>query len=97
MAFAHIRINPASPKGSPLVNRLRNLKRTIAELQDDVLAMDFMIDAGDYARLESEYGTDTGFGGELKNEVASLVAKLTTDASVSNVMAAINQAARKIG
>ena len=97
MAFAHIRINPASPRGGTLVNRLRTLQRTVRELQDDVLSMDFMIDAGDHARLESEYGCDSTMGDELKNEVASLVAKLTTDASVTNVAAAINQAARKIG
>ena len=97
MAFAHIRINTASPKGGSLVNRLRTLQRTVRELQDDVIAMDYMIDNADYARLESEYGTDSTMGDELKNEVASLVAKLTTDASVTDVATAINQAARKIG
>lgn len=56
-----------------------------------------MIDGSDYSMLEAQFRCQAGAGQTLIGEMNSVLSKLDTDASVTNVLAAIDQLFAKLG
>ena len=101
MAAGAIPINRSVPEGSELYDAIRQLRSSIRRLTDIQASMvqltDTTPDPDDYSLLEEHFGLDAGLGDDAKAELDSLIGKLTTDASVTFVAAAIAQAAAKFG
>jgi hypothetical protein len=99
MAVSHVLYDPNSPYGSRLRNALRTLENGVSELNDVLGIMTLMLDGGvATAYLAARFGTaDAAVAQSLYNEISALMAKLNTDASVTNVKTAIAQAIQKLG
>lgn len=91
MAYQHISINVNSPHGQKLRLGLDYLEQALTILKDEVGAMPFMVDGSNYAHLEQQFGLEAGKGSTAKAELESMLAKLTTDAQVTNVAASMQQ------
>ena len=93
MAVAHISIthSAAAPHARPLRKGLDLFEEALTILKDEVAAMPGMVDGSDYTYLETQFGLPSGKGQSAKGELESVLGKLTTDASVTNVAAAIQQ------
>lgn len=95
MAVQHISINRSAPHGDALYQGLVGLEAALTRLKDEVGAMPFMVDMtpdpDDYSYLEAQFGFPTGKGATAKAELESMLGKLTTDASVSNVASSMQQ------
>lgn len=99
MADNHYSFNAGTPHGSKLRQALTKLEQGLEELIDERDAMALMID-GDgtqAAHFAGEASTEFGFentGADAKAafaEIDSALSKVTTNASVSNVNAALLQ------
>jgi hypothetical protein len=101
MAAGAIPINRSVPEGAELYDAIRQLRGAIRRLTDIQASMVQQIDTApnpdDYSLLETHFGLDAGLGDDAKAELDSMLSKLTTDASVSFVAAAIAQACAKFG
>lgn len=108
MAFSHIQISPNVQPAQRIRNAILGIQANVAALTAEIATMATMIDgdpsvAANYNEVVSRYGVEgatlaiqQGFAKALFDEANSLNFKLTTDASVSSVAAAIAQAANKI-
>lgn len=74
-------------QGAGFINGLRALSAEMTQ----------MIDGADYTRIETLFKIQTGFGAAAIGEINSLLAKLDTDSSVTNVKAAYAQLLAKFG
>jgi hypothetical protein len=97
MASNYLPIDRTKPLGAALYDALRSVQRGIAELQSLQLIMVQQLTGATIAEVELHFGFPAGVGDAAKGELDSMLGKFTTDASVSNVMAARNQAAAKFG
>ena len=91
MAYQHISIQQGSPLGGQLYNAISQLESSKAKLNELVNAMPYMVDGSDYSHLEVQFGFETGKGETAKAELESMLAKINTDDSVTNVNAAMLQ------
>ena len=91
MAFSHIAINRGSALGGELYSAINSLQAALAKLNELTSAMPAMVDGSDYTHLETQFGFDGGKGQTAKAELESMLAKLNTNDSVSNVNAAMAQ------
>jgi len=91
MAVQHIAINKSAALGSRLYSAIDRLQSAIAELNELKNAMPYMVDNGDHSHLEVQFGLNTGQGELAKGELESMLAKLNTNASVTDVNAAMQQ------
>jgi hypothetical protein len=100
MAAQNLSFNRMSPAGARLAGLIASLDRT-RDIADEIQVMTLMID-GDgsddahYAEITTRYG----FASNAKShsafdELNSVLGKLNTDGSVSNVKSAIAQAVNK--
>jgi hypothetical protein len=102
MAFTKIHFNDGLPHGRLLRNALTHLEQGHDGLSDVVAASTLMIDgdgsqASHFAENMTRFGTpDLATAKAMHDELASLNGKLTTDAEVTNVKAAIDQAFAKL-
>lgn len=102
MAIGHIQINPNLPHAARLIGALRAIKQGLDDANDAHKTLEQMRDSGpgnpftQYA--VDKYGfADTDGAMAAFNEVSALLAKLNTNASVTDVNGAILQAVRKLG
>ena len=91
MAVQHISINRSSPHGDKLFQGLVGLEAALTILKDEAACMPFMVDGNDYTYLEAQFGLTAGKGQTAKAELDSMLSRLTTNASVENVAASIQQ------
>jgi hypothetical protein len=91
VAVQHIAIDETKPHGRKLRRGLDMLEEALTILNDEANAMPFMVDAGNYAHLEAQFGLTAGKGVTAKAELESMLAKLNTNDQVTNVNAAIQQ------
>jgi len=102
MAFPKIHFSDSLPHARLVRDGLRHLETGHDQLNDAVAALELMIDgdpseAASYEELMTRLGTtSTANAKALYDELASLRAKLNTNAEVTNVLAAINQAFAKL-
>ena len=110
MAISHIQINPQLPHASRLRSVALGIENDVDVLTEELGTMALMIDgdpsvAANYGEVVTRYGIETpgmveadrlAAAKALFDEMNSLKFKLTTNASVSDVNAAILQAASKI-
>ena len=86
-------------------NALKLALKQLAQARSSLLAMqgimtqaiDTTPDPDDYTLLETTFGLPAGQGAAAKAELDSVVSKITVDSSVTNVAAAITQAAAIFG
>lgn len=97
MAVGHIGFNPASSHGGPLKDAITSFNDGLDQLNELFATMTQMKDGDgsqashfDYAVAKFGF-TDNVAAKAAYDELNSVLAKLNTDASVSNVNAAINQ------
>lgn len=101
MAVQHIGYTTSSPKGDKLRVMLLHGEDFIDQLNDLVGSMQLMIDgdgsqAAHFAYMTTEFGFDSDTVAKAAwEELLSVQGKLNTDASVSNVKAALIQAFNK--
>jgi hypothetical protein len=102
MAFTKIHFNEALPHGRLLRSTLTSMENGHDGLNDLMAALALMID-GDgssethFDEIMTRLGTtSTASAKALYDELASLRFKLNTDSSVTDVLAAINQAFAKL-
>ena len=90
-----------TPHGLGLKQGVRQLQTGISQLLGlqaiMVQAIDTAPNPDDYTAMETAFGLQAGAGAGVKAELDSLLAKFTTDASVTEVLAARNQIAAKFG
>lgn len=91
MPVTHISINTSAPLGHKLRLALDYLESARDSLRDIVASMPGMVDGSDYSYLEAQFGLQAGKGTTAKAELEALMGKLDTDASVTNVKAAMQQ------
>ncbi len=100
MSVSHIQINPSLPHGSQVINAVRQIKVGIDALVDAFKTLELYKDAGTGLFTQtavSDYGfADVAGAQACFDEVNSMQSKLTTDANVSSVNAAILQCFRKL-
>jgi hypothetical protein len=101
MALGSIPIDRTKALGAELYDAIRSIQTGIARLVSLQAIMVQQIDTvpnpDDFSALETQFGFAAGLGDDAKAELDSLLSKFTTDASVSSVLAARNQAAAKFG
>lgn len=97
MAAAYIPYGVATPRQGELRSLIRQLKETREKLTTVRSQMVQMIDGSDYSALESEFGIVTTHGAGAFAEIDSCLAKLNTNSSVTDVLAAIDQLVAKMG
>jgi len=97
MATTYIPINTGKPLGAALYDGIRQIQRGIAQLLACQAIAATQIDGVNHTVFEQEFGLSTGQGSAAKGELDSLLSKFTTDAAVTVVLAARNQAAAKFG
>ena len=101
MAFTKINFNASLPHGALLRSALNNFESGRNGLNAVIACTQLMIDgdgsqAAHFTEVMSRYGfTDTATAKAAWEELNSLAAKLNTDAQVTSVLAAINQALAK--
>lgn len=101
MAVSHLSFNDQLTHGRLLRASLNKLEEGLEELNDTLATMTLMIDGDGSQAAHFTYATTKfGFSSDANTKAAydelnSLAAKLTTDASVSNVNAALLQAFNK--
>lgn len=101
MAFTHIQFNDNTQHGMLLRNALRSIEEGYTRLQQILATMTDMIDGdGSQVAQFTEVTTRFGFVDNASaqaawNELNSMNSKLTTDAAVSSVNAALLQAFNK--
>lgn len=97
MAFQHIPVNTSARKGSEFRRAHDGLFDGIDLLNDMLLCGPFMIDGtpgseqADHAHFETEYGLPVGSGWKAFGEIASLMAKLNSNASQTDIFNALQQ------
>lgn len=108
MAVTHIQLSFTAPAAQRLRNAMLSLEATVRTLSSEIATMVTMIDgdtsdAANYSEVVSRYGVEGATLQEqqtrakaLFDEANSLNFKLTTDATVDHVNAAILQAANKV-
>lgn len=102
MAFTKIHFNDTLPHGQLLRSALTQFESGYERLDDVVAASTLMIDgdgssSSHFGENMTRFGTpDLATAKALHDEIASVNAKLHTDASVTNVQAAINQVLAKL-
>lgn len=97
MAIDAIQWGVATPDQQSLRSDIRALDETIYRLERHLSRMNRMNDNTDFTELESVYGVEAGHGDNLRDELASCLGKLTTDSSISEVLAARKQLVAKAG
>lgn len=97
MATTYIPINTGKPLGAALYDGIRQIQRGIAQLLACQAIAATQINGSDYSQFEQEFGLQSTQGAGAKGELDSLLSKFTTDAQVTVVLAARNQAAAKFG
>lgn len=101
MAVAHIDYNRNSQHGSALRNALTNLESAFEQLNQTHATMALMFDgdgsdASHFAYMQGKFGfADNAAAKAAFDELASLLFKLNTNSSVSDVNAAMTQAFNK--
>lgn len=101
MAVSHLSFNDQLTHGRILRSSINKLEEGLEELQDVLATMALMLDGDGSQAAHFAYATTKfGFSSDANakaayDELNSLSAKLTTDASVSNVNAAMLQAFNK--
>jgi tetrahydromethanopterin S-methyltransferase subunit H len=103
MAVAHLDFNASTPHGSILRRTLTNLERGLEELNDCIATIQLMIDgngsdASHFVYAAGKFGFPSD-GAAMKaawEELNSLAFKLNTNASVTDVNAAMLQAFNKL-
>lgn len=96
MAVTYLPIGNTS-HGQALLQGFRNLNAGRDQLERVLAIMTTAQDGSNFTALETAFGLAPGNGTLVYAELSSMLAKITTDASVSNVMSAWNQAAAKFG
>lgn len=97
MQIQHISINRGSALGGRLYSAVDKLQSALVELNELKDCMPYMVDGepeGEdtgFEYLETQFGLQVGKGALAKGEIESLMAKLNTNASVSDVQAALTQ------
>jgi hypothetical protein len=97
VASNYIPIASTTELGNAVKSAVRQVRGGIAILVALQATMVQAIDVANYAALETAFGLQAGDGTRLKAELDSMLSKVTTDASVTFVKAAIDQMAAKIG
>lgn len=101
MAATHISFNHGTPHGALLHNALTGMENNLAQLVRVRDTMGLMIgsanDGTDYDAMADKFGCATGAAAQaMWNELNSALYKLTTNASVSDVNAALLQVFNKL-
>lgn len=91
MAVSHIAINKSASLGGRLYSAIDRLQSALSELNELKDAMPGMVDNGDHSHLETQFGFDVGRGELAKGELESMLFKLNTNTSVTDVNAAMHQ------
>jgi hypothetical protein len=97
MAAGYIPYSASTPRQAELRSLIRQLKEVRERLTTVRSQMVQTIDGSDYTAMESEYGIAAGKGDEAFAELDSCLAKLNSDASQTNILAAIDQLVAKMG
>lgn len=102
MALTHINFNPSTSHGSMLRHALTRLEESFVDLNELHATMSLMIDgdgtdAAHFTYMATRFGFDDGAGAKSAyDELSSVLFKLNTDSSVSDVNAAIKQVFNKL-
>ena len=97
MPTSYIPINTGKPLGASLYQGIRMIQEGINMLLLCQRIAGMQIDGADHTLFEQEFGLQPGQGDDAKGELDSMLSKFTTDAAVTAVLAARNQAAAKFG
>lgn len=101
MAVQHIQFNDQLPHGRMLRRALDQLEEAIAKLEDLISTVTLMIDgdgsqASHFTYVTSKFGfADNATAKAAWDELNSLMFKLTTNSSITDMYAALNQAFNK--
>lgn len=106
MAVGHIQFNRSSRRGLLILEALTHLDLGLRGLQDQLATLDLMIESSNggssnvdnYTFMKDELGSpDNAEAKKAFDEINALLGKLTTDAEVTFVNAALLQAFHKFG
>ena len=96
-AINYIKYATGTELQSRLKSAINGLHANHNELVFLLDKMNSMNDDADFSAVEAEFGIEAGYGDDARNELASYMAKMTTDASVTAVDAARKQLIAKMG
>ena len=98
MSTSHVNFNGADFILAGKVREMIAAGRLFRERLRELTAIgNTMIDGSDYTMLEQQFRCQTGAGEMLIGEMNSVLAKLDTNSSVTNVLAALDQLFAKLG